>query len=50
MSSSYFALQMSLFGSEDTALAFNAILTLVLIATGELGGMHLFCLRMEVCF
>lgn len=38
MSSSYFALQIFLFGNEDTALAFNATFTLVLIAIRELEG------------
>jgi len=41
VSSSYFALQFSLFGSEETALAFNATLTPVLTVTRELEGMHL---------
>lgn len=32
------------------ALAFNAFLTLVLIAVRQLEGIHLFSLRMKVCF
>lgn len=50
MSSSYCALQISLFVSEDTALAFNATLTVVLIAIRELEGMQLSSLRLEVWF
>lgn len=50
VSSSYFASQNSLFGSEDTAVACNAILMPVLIAIRDLEGMHLSSLRIKMCF